>query len=79
MHVLLLRPVPGNDRFGLGPFFRIELLGLDAQRVTTIWGGIDPAFRRQPYSAADTDALRARLGFAPSPCGGCLPSPVPLQ
>ncbi len=38
----------------------IELLGLDAQRVTTIWGGIDPVFRRQPYSAADTDALRAR-------------------
>jgi hypothetical protein len=29
MHVLLLRPVPGNDRFGLGPFFRIEPLGLE--------------------------------------------------
>lgn len=28
MRVLLLRPVPGNDRFGLGPFFRIEPLGL---------------------------------------------------
>src|SRR3954469_13478344 len=29
MRVLLLRPVPGNDRFGLGPFFRIEPLGLE--------------------------------------------------
>lgn len=29
MHVLLLRPVPGNERFGLGPFFRIEPLGLE--------------------------------------------------
>ena len=29
MHVLLLRPVPGNDRFGLAPFFRIEPLGLE--------------------------------------------------
>src|SRR5215212_8022450 len=29
MDVLLLRPVPGNERFGLGPFFRIEPLGLE--------------------------------------------------
>ncbi|MDR3578790.1 MAG: radical SAM protein [Oryzomonas sp.] len=29
MNVLLLRPQPGNDRFGLGPFFRVEPLGLE--------------------------------------------------
>lgn len=29
MNVLLLRPVPGNERFGLGPFFRTEPLGLE--------------------------------------------------
>lgn len=29
MHVLLLRPVPENERFGLGPFFRIEPLGME--------------------------------------------------
>jgi len=29
MRVLLLRPDPGNDRFGLGPFFRVEPLGLE--------------------------------------------------
>ena len=28
MHALLLRPHPGNDRFGLGPFFLVEPLGL---------------------------------------------------
>ncbi len=29
MHVLLVRPNPGNERFGLGPFFRVEPLGLE--------------------------------------------------
>ena len=29
MNVLLLRPVPGNERFGLGPFFRVEPLGME--------------------------------------------------
>jgi len=29
MNVLLLRPVPANERFGLGPFFRIEPLGME--------------------------------------------------
>jgi hopanoid C-3 methylase len=29
LNVLLLRPDPGNERFGLGPFFRVEPLGLE--------------------------------------------------
>src|SRR3972149_9556081 len=29
MNVLLLRPIPGNERFGLGPFFRIEPWGME--------------------------------------------------
>ena len=29
MHAVLLRPVPENERFGLGPFFRIEPLGME--------------------------------------------------
>src|SRR5258706_15263875 len=29
MRVLLLRPDPGNERFGLGRFFRVEPLGLE--------------------------------------------------
>lgn len=29
MRALLLRPAPDNERFGLGPFFRVEPLGLE--------------------------------------------------
>jgi len=29
MRVLLIRPDPGNERFGLGPFFRAEPLGME--------------------------------------------------
>ena len=29
MNILLLRPIPSNERFGLGPFFRIEPLGME--------------------------------------------------
>ena len=29
MNILLLRPHPGSDKFGLGPFFRVEPLGLE--------------------------------------------------
>lgn len=29
MRILLIRPHPGNERFGLGPFFRVEPLGLE--------------------------------------------------
>src|SRR4029453_9488825 len=29
MNVVLARPDPGNERFGLGPFFRVEPLGLE--------------------------------------------------
>ncbi len=29
MRVLLLRPIPSSERFGLGPFFRIEPLGME--------------------------------------------------
>jgi glycosyltransferase involved in cell wall biosynthesis len=41
----------------------IELLGMDAQRITTIGGGIDAAFRRRPPDAQGAAALRARLGL----------------
>ena len=29
MNILLLRPDPGSDKFGLGPFFQVEPLGLE--------------------------------------------------
>ena len=41
MRVLLLRPVPGNERFGLGPFFRIEPLGMEYIAAGLAAGGHD--------------------------------------
>ena len=39
MKILLLRPHPGNDRFGLGPFFCVEPLGLEYLGTALIAGG----------------------------------------
>jgi hypothetical protein len=70
MRVLLLRPVPGNERFGLGPFFRIEPLGMEyiaaalearGHRVTLA----DLRFTRRvdhSHTVARDDVLRADAG-----------------
>ncbi|HEY7369392.1 MAG TPA: radical SAM protein [Thermoanaerobaculia bacterium] len=42
MRVLLLRPDPGNERFGLGPFFRVEPLGLEYVGAALRQGGHEP-------------------------------------
>ena len=42
MRVLLLRPDPGNERFGLGPFFRVEPLGLEYIGAALRNGGHEP-------------------------------------
>ena len=52
MRILLLRPDPGNERFGLGPFFCVESLGLEYIGAALRNGG------RQPTIAA----LRFRPG-----------------
>src|SRR5512134_22289 len=43
MNVLLLRPEPGNERFGLGPFFRVEPLGLEYLAAALAARGHEPA------------------------------------
>ncbi|HJW14407.1 MAG TPA: cobalamin-dependent protein, partial [Thermoanaerobaculia bacterium] len=43
MRVLLLRPDPGNERFGLGPFFRVEPLGLEYVAAALRQRGHEPA------------------------------------
>jgi radical SAM superfamily enzyme YgiQ (UPF0313 family) len=43
MHLLLLRPDPGNERFGLGPFFRVEPLGLEYVAAALAARGHSPA------------------------------------
>jgi radical SAM superfamily enzyme YgiQ (UPF0313 family) len=42
MKVLLLRPDPGNERFGLGPFFRVEPLGLEYAAASLLARGHEP-------------------------------------
>jgi radical SAM superfamily enzyme YgiQ (UPF0313 family) len=63
LNVLLLRPDPGNERFGLGPFFRVEPLGLEYAAAALQAAGHDPAivdlrFRRL---APWLDRLRPRI------------------
>ncbi len=41
----------------------IALLGVDAARITTIWGGIDAAFVPSPRDPANEAALRERYGI----------------
>ena len=43
MNVLLMRPDPGNERFGLGPFFRVEPLGLEYVASALRKRGHDPS------------------------------------
>lgn len=43
MNVLLLRPDPGNERFGLGPFFRVEPLGLEYVATALRGRGHEPS------------------------------------
>jgi hopanoid C-3 methylase len=55
MNVLLIRPDPGNERFGLGPFFRVEPLGLEYIGSALIRAGHVPAIvdlRFRPSLAA---------------------------
>ena len=54
MNILLLRPDPGDDRFGLAPFFRVEPLGLEY---------IGAVLRRDGHAAAIAD-LRLRPSLA---------------
>lgn len=42
MRVLLIRPDPGNERFGLGPFFRVEPLGLEYVAAAVRAAGHEP-------------------------------------
>mgnify|MGYP001325686708 CR=1 FL=1 len=39
MNILLLRPHPGNEQFGLAPFFRVEPLGLEYVAAALLAGG----------------------------------------
>jgi radical SAM superfamily enzyme YgiQ (UPF0313 family) len=64
MNILLLRPNPGNEKFGLGPFFRVEPLGLEYVAAALLTKGhavtiADLRFR--PGAAAWVRRIRPRI------------------
>jgi len=63
MHVLLLRPVPGNERFGLGPFFRIEPLGMEYIAAALEAGGHTVTLADLRFSKSLDHQLRTRPGL----------------
>src|SRR6185503_8148461 len=58
MNVLLLRPVPGNERFGLGPFFRIEPLGMEYIGAALVARGHRVTLRDLRFSRAVEHYIR---------------------
>lgn len=64
MNILLLRPHPGNESFGLGPFFRVEPLGLEYLGAALLKGGHDVTIadlRFRPGPGAWVSRSRPRL------------------
>ena len=64
MNILLLRPHPGNESFGLGPFFRVEPLGLEYLGAALLKEGHDVTIadlRFRPGVAAWVGRTRPRL------------------
>ena len=59
MRVLLLRPAPSNERFGLGPFFRIEPLGLEYVAAALEARGHEVTIRDLRFSTPVEQVLRA--------------------
>ena len=74
MNLLLIRSHPGNERFGLGPFFRVEPLGLEyvasaARRVGAVVTLVDERFERLGARVARSRpsvVARSKVASAPS-------------
>jgi hopanoid C-3 methylase len=58
MKVLLLRPDPGNERFGLGPFFRVEPLGLEYVAAALRERGHEPTLVDMRFSVSISSWIR---------------------
>jgi len=56
--LLLVRPHPGNDRFGLGPFFRVEPLGLEYVAAAARERGARPVIVDQRFERLGGARLR---------------------
>jgi radical SAM superfamily enzyme YgiQ (UPF0313 family) len=62
MRVLLVKPVPPNERFGLGPFFRVEPLGLEYVAQSLLDHGHEVRIADLRFTGGLTRVLR---GFRP--------------
>ncbi len=58
MQVLLIRPHPGNERFGLGPFFKVEPLGLEYAAAALRARGHDPVIVEERFEGRPASWLR---------------------
>lgn len=68
MRVLLLRPHPGNDRFGLGPFFQVEPLGLAYAAKALAARGHEPAIADLRHDRLAPWLRRTRPGMVGISC-----------
>ena len=68
MNILLLRPAPANEQFGLGPFFRIEPLGMEYVAAPLESSGHQVTIRdlrfSPPLESLLRDARPALVGIA---------------
>ena len=62
MKILLIRPDPGNERFGLGPFFRVEPLGLEYVGAAVRHAGHDVTLVDERFGAGAATWVRWVLG-----------------
>ena len=58
MKVLLVRPHPGNERFGLGPFFKVEPLGLEYAAAALRARGHEPVIVEERFERRAAPWLR---------------------
>ena len=63
MRVVLLRPVPANERFGLGPFFRIEPLGMEYIAAALEASGHEVTLADLRFASLEMHLRRARPGL----------------
>jgi hopanoid C-3 methylase len=59
VRVLLIRPDPGNERFGLGPFFRVEPLGLEYVAAALRRASLEPILHDERHVRLTRSRIRA--------------------
>ncbi|MFO0550000.1 MAG: radical SAM protein [Polyangiaceae bacterium] len=68
MDILLLRPIPANERWGLGPFFRVEPLGMEYIGAALIARGHRPTIVDLRFGDLKTWLRRTRARLVGIAC-----------